>query len=110
MVAYKVYCNGEEKRQQTAQSYSEILKTNGEFNYYVTSIFQNGWESPASKVISINNPISQASPAPFALKGNYTEAGSLLLSWKAANESATLTYQKDDGVDIALGMTGSGTR
>ena len=110
VIAYKVYCNGEEKCQQTAQSYSEILKTNGEFNYYVTSIFQNGWESPASKVISINNPIPQASPAPFALKGNYTEAGSLLLSWKAANESATLTYQKDDGVDMALGMTGSGTR
>ncbi|MGM9868984.1 MAG: dockerin type I domain-containing protein [Sodaliphilus sp.] len=110
VVAFKVYCNGEEKSQQTAQTYSEVIKTNGDFNYYVTSIFQNGWESPASKVISLNNPIEQASPAPYALKGDYNEAGSLLLSWKAPNESVTLTYQKDDGVDMALGMTGTGTR
>lgn len=110
VVAYKVYCNGEEKSTQETQTYSEVIKENGEFLYYVTAIFQNGWESPASKVVSVDYPITQAAPAPYALKGKYSETGSLQLTWKAANEAATLTYQKNDSLDMALGMTGSGTR
>lgn len=109
-VSYKVYCNGEEKSAQKERSYKEVLKSYGEFDYYVTSVFENGWESPASKVVAVDNPIAQSSPAPYALKGEYTSVGSLNLNWKAANEAAVLTYQKDDGTDMALGMTGTGTR
>ena len=76
-VGYKVYCNGEVKAQQSERTYKEVLKTNGEFDYFVTSVFENGWESPASKVVVVDNPIVQASPAPYSLKGNLGDNGTL---------------------------------
>ncbi|MCQ2290576.1 MAG: dockerin type I domain-containing protein [Muribaculaceae bacterium] len=109
-VSYNVYCNGAMKSAQQERNYSEVIKVNGEFDYYVTSVYENGWESPASKVIVVNNPITQAAPAPYALKGDYKDNGNLQLTWKAANEAAVLTYQKNDGLDMALGMTGTGVR
>lgn len=109
-VGYKVYCNGEVKAQQSERAYKEVLKTNGEFDYFVTSVFENGWESPASKVVVVDNPIVQASPAPYSLKGNLGDNGTLKLSWKASNEASVLTYMNATATDMALGLTGSGTR
>ena len=109
-VGYKVYCNGELKSEQKDRVYREVIKTNGEFNYYITSVFDNGWESPASKVVVVDNPIVQSSPAPYSLKGNLGDNGTLKLSWKAPNESSVLTYQNEEGTDMALGLTGSGVR
>lgn len=109
-VGYKVYCNGEVKAQQSERTYKEVLKTNGEFDYFVTSVFENGWESPASKVVVVDNPIVQASPAPYSLKGNLGDNGTLKLSWKASNEASVLTYMNATDADMALGLTGSGTR
>lgn len=107
-VSYKVYRNNVVASETKGTSYNETVADYGDYEYYVTAIYSNGWESPASKVISFTNAAPQSAEGPFALTGDYVD-GTLHLSWQEPASAQTLSYQvgtKGRG----LGMTGSGTR
>lgn len=106
--SYNVYRNGDVVEQTEATDYHATVSGYGQFDYYVTTVYTNGWESPASKVVTVNNTIAQRPQAPCALTGSYT-SGTLKLSWSDPANSQVLTYQRGSK-DMALGMTGSGER
>lgn len=106
--SYKVYCNGEVVEETAATEYNTTISNYGVFNYAVTTIFENGWESPASRVISITNTIPQKAAAPYDLDGTLDNS-TLKLTWKVANEGM-LSYEDNTTSDMVIGMTGTGTR
>lgn len=108
--SYVVTRNGEVVAEQEASTFTETLNEYGTFNYYVYTVFENGWKSPASKTVTVENFIGQNAPAPFDLRGEGTDDGTLALTWDAPGLVQELTYQKDYSSDLKVGMTGSGTR
>ena len=88
-LSYRVYCNNEVVQDGESTSYTEVISNYGVFNYHVTAVYEKGWESPASRVISITNDIKQAPAAPYDLAGEEGEEG-FNLTWKAASESPVL--------------------
>lgn len=110
--SFKVYKNGEQIAQISSTEYSEILDEYGYFNYYVKSVFPNGWESASSKNVSVANSIPQKSQAPYNLQGeaDYNE-DMLRLTWEAIDApAAVMKYHDENTQNMAFGMTGSGTR
>lgn len=103
--AYRVYCNGEQVYEGTATSYSTTLNKYGTFNYYVTTVYSNGWESSASEEATFSNQISQKLQAPYELKAT-TDGSTLKLTWTAGDSAPEYTYQHD-GDDYVIGMTKS---
>ncbi len=100
---YRVYCNGEQVYEGTATSYTATLDKYGTFNYYVTTVYSNGWESEASDVTTFSNQISQKLQAPYDLKAT-TDGSTLKLTWTAGDSAPEYTYQHD-GDDYVVGMT-----
>lgn len=106
-VSYRVYRNNEVVQDGTATRYVDTIDSYGEFNYYVTAVYEKGWESPASRVISISNSIKQAPAAPFDLSGVESESA-FNLTWKAASESPILrVYDVNYTTGLGCGLTGS---
>lgn len=103
--AFRVYCNGKQVYEGTNTSYESTLDKYGVFDYYVTSVYSNGWESPASSVSTFTNLISQKLQAPYNLKAT-TDGSTLKLSWTAGANAPEYSYQHD-GDDMVLGMTKS---
>ena len=101
--AFRVYCNGQQVYEGTKTSYESTLDKYGVFDYYVTSVYNNGWESPASSVSTFTNLISQKLQAPYDLKAT-TDGSTLKLSWTAGADAPEYSYQHD-GNDMVLGMT-----
>ncbi|MBQ9217151.1 MAG: hypothetical protein IJ160_03100 [Muribaculaceae bacterium] len=104
--SYRVYRNNQLYQSTAQTTFSEVLDKWGVVEYYVTAIYDNGWESPASKVVSIDNPIDQLSPAPFDLRGEQHD-GNLNLSWTAPGDVQEANYFTDVTQDLALGLTHS---
>lgn len=101
--SFRLYRNGEMVYEGTKTSYEATLDGYGEFEYYVTSVYTNGWESKASETATFSNLISQKGEAPYDLTAT-TDGSTLNLSWKAGAEAPELTYQHE-GNDMVLGMT-----
>ncbi len=108
--SFKVLRNNEIVATTEGNTFSETLNEYGTFNYNVVTVFENGWESPKSKTVTAKNFIGQNAPAPFDLRGEADEAGTLALTWDAPGQVQEFTYQKDYSSDLKSGMTGSGTR
>ena len=108
VTSYRVYRNGQLVSASSANTYNEHLDGYGVFNYNVTSVYANGWESAPSAQLTFKNIVSQREAAPYDLRGE-AQDGTLKLSWKAPEEAPELTYQTGNE-DIAIGMTGSSTR
>ncbi len=102
---YNVYCNGALATTTSERTYKAQLPGYDTYSYTVSAIYPNGWESPESDPLIVENPIFQAGPAPYALSGD-VEKG---LTWKAPEEAPVLTYAVD-GKSFGVGMTGSSTR
>lgn len=107
-VSYKVYRNNHVAVETTGNTYTEVVDRYGDYEYYVTAVYSNGWESPASKVISFTNAAPSRTQAPFALTGTYAD-GTLHLSWQNPESSQELSYQRGTK-SLAIGMTGGATR
>lgn len=102
---FRIYRNGELVTETENTNFEETLDRYGVFDYYVTTVYSNGWESPASTVLNFRNTIRQSTAAPYNLEGK--ESGTTLkLSWKAATASPELTYQQGEN-DTNVGMTSS---
>lgn len=108
--SFKVLRNSEVVATTENTSFSETLNEFGTFNYNVVTVFENGWESPMSKTVTAKNFIDQNAPAPFDLRGEADDDGTLALTWDAPGLVQEFTYQKDYSSDLKSGMTGSGTR
>lgn len=103
--SFKVYRNGAVAEETAGTTYTETVTAPGVYKYYVTTIFENGWESPASRVITVEKTIDQNGAAPYALTGDYDES-TLKLNWTKPAEGMKLTYYT--GRDsTSLGLTSS---
>ena len=109
-VSYRVYCNNELVLETEKTTYKETLANYGVVEYYVTSVFANGWESPASKVVSFDNPIDQKAQGPYDLTGRAGEnENEFVLSWVAPGDVQEMNYFTDTTKDMAVCLT-SNTR
>lgn len=109
-VSYNVYRNNELVLNTDKTVYTETLNNYGVVEYYITSIFANGWESPASKLVSFNNPIDQKAQGPYDLTGRAgASEDEFILSWVAPGDVQEMNYFTDTTKDMAVCLT-SNTR
>lgn len=106
--SYRIYSNGEIVTETEATKYTTTLTDYGVFDYYITTVYENGWESPASDVMRFTNTIAQRTEAPYDLKGT-PDGKNLNLTWKPVSSAPVLTYDTGEGTYMALGMTGGST-
>lgn len=106
VMSYRLYRNGELLTETESTSYTGTLEDYGVFDYYITSVYENGWESPASDIIEFTNTIAQRPQAPYDLKGAI-EGKNLNLTWKPVADAPVLTYENGSGKYMAFGMTGT---
>ncbi len=105
--SYRVYRNNQLHLETEQTCFSEVLNKYGMVEYYVTTVFTNGWESPASKVVAFENRIAQLSQAPYDLQGEL-DGKDLHLAWTTPGEGAQeVNYMTDLSQDLALGFTKS---
>ena len=112
VIGYRVYCNSKlvkEINDVNEKTYSEVIKNFGEYGYAVSNVYNNGWESALSKVVNIDNFISQKTQAPYGLKGKVS-GKDLTLTWDAIDANAAVMKYHTGDTDLALGMTGGTTR
>lgn len=105
---FNIYCNGEKVAETKQFSYEESIKRFAPFEYYVTTVFTNGWESNPSATSSFTNRIAQKAIAPYGLKASQT-GSDLKLEWEAPEKATVLTYVPADVEMKALKMTGGTT-
>ena len=105
--SFRIYRNGEFVTETEATEYAGTLSGYGVFDYTITTVYENGWESPASDVLRFTNTIAQRTQAPYNLQGT-VEGNNLKLSWQSVTAAPVLTYDNGSGKYLAFGMTGSG--
>lgn len=103
---YRVYRNGEVVAETEETSFSEVLKRYGEYEYAVTNVFANGWESPKSDVFYVANHTPQLPEAPYNLRGE-AEGSTLNLSWDAIDADAAVLKYHNGNYANSVGMTSS---
>lgn len=106
VTSFNIYRNGEIVAKTTERSFSEVLNKHNIFNYFVTAVYANGWESAASATFTVNNGIDQKAVAPYGLSATESE-GNLTLEWQSSDKAAVLSYVTDETNYLGLGMTGS---
>lgn len=106
--SFKVLRNYEVVDETTANKSDQKIPGYGAFDFNVITVFENGWESPASKTIRVTNPIPAAPAAPYGLSGT-VEGSKLNLSWSAPyTEKSCKKYHSGDK-SLGYGLTMSGT-
>ena len=109
--SFNIYRNGEKVFNTKKNEFSEVLSRYNEYTYYVTTVFTNGWESPASASFTVNNRIAQNARAPYGLEfvdllHDQYVAGTPHLKWKSPEDAVVMTYAPDEKVG-GIGMTGN---
>lgn len=104
-VKFNIYRNGEVIATTTEKAYVDKLPSFNTYTYYVTAVYENDWESPATRSVSVGRPIAQKGIAPYALTGTSTADG-LNLNWESPDKALSLTYVQGTKIG-GLGLTGS---
>ena len=104
-VKFNIYRNGEVIATTTEKAYVDKLPSFNTYTYYVTAVYENDWESPATRSVSVDRPIAQKGIAPYALTGTSTADG-LNLNWESPDKALSLTYVQGTKIG-GLGLTGS---
>lgn len=108
--SFNVYRNGVVVANTTAKTYTETLDKFNVFKYYITAVYDNGFESAASDSYIVHNRIDQRTIAPYGLEGSL-EGDNLTLTWQVPGAATTLTYVPENDETIeGFGQTGSGPR
>lgn len=106
VASFNVYRNGEVIANTTDYSFSEKLTSYNRYEYYITTVFSNGWESAPSTGFAVTNRIDQKTVAPYGLKGEVAN-NDLKLSWQSPANSTSLSYITNPEKVLGLGMTGT---
>ncbi len=101
---FNIYRNGEVIATTTEMAYIDKLPSFNEYTYYITAVYENNWESPATRSFTVSRPIVQKGVAPYALTGTSTADG-LNLTWKSPDQALTMTYVQGTKIG-GLGLTG----
>lgn len=101
---FNVYRNGEVIATTTEMTYKDKLPSFNDYTYYITAVYENGWESAATRSFTVSRPIAQKGVAPYALTGASTADG-LNLTWKSPDQALTMTYVQGTKIG-GLGLTG----
>lgn len=104
-VKFNIYRNGEVIATTTEKAYVDKLPSFNTYTYYVTAVYENDWESPATRSVSVDRPIAQKGIAPYALTGTSTADG-LNLNWESPDRALSLSYVQGTKIG-GLGLTGS---
>lgn len=102
--SYKVYRNNVLILETAKTEFSETLDSYGAFDYNISTIFDNGWESPLSKTIGVTNTIPQRTQAPYNLKGTEKD-GKVTFTWEAVDAPASVMKYHEGDKYMQLGMT-----
>ena len=103
--SFNVYHNGEVIANTTGKSFTEKVSRFGKHTYYVTALYENNWESPASPEVSFENTIAQKGVAPFGLQGTILDEA-VKLDWQSPANSTHLSYITNNQRS-GIGMTSS---
>lgn len=106
-VSYKVYRNGQVIATTTDRHFTQKLDKFNVFQYAVSAVYANGWESALSDAKELNNAVEQRATAPFGLTG-VVSGKDLQLSWQSPDKATVLTYATSDEIQ-GLGLTKSGS-
>lgn len=104
--AFNIYCNGKKVAETTDFAYIENIKRFASFNYHVTTVYTNGWESAPSTPIEFTNRVAQKGVAPYGLTASVS-GNDLKLEWQEPAKSTVLTYMPESYKQMGLRMTGS---
>lgn len=104
---YNVFCNGQLMSTVTEPYYEETVKRFADFDYYVTAVYTNGWESAESRHITFSRTVDQRNVAPYGLNAEVAD-GKAVFSWKSPAESVKLSYVTSPEAEVTgLGITGT---
>ncbi len=102
--SFNLYRNGTILLSTDKTEYTDRISFNN-YNYYVTAVYENEWESAPSATINVTRPIAQKGVAPYALKGVPT-GSTLNLEWLPGDQAPALTYVQGSKVG-GLGLSGT---
>ena len=102
--SFNLYRNGTILLSTDKTEYTDQVSFNN-YDYYVTAVYENGWESAPSTTIRVSRPIEQKGVAPYALKGVPT-GSTLNLEWLPGDQAPALTYVQGTKVG-GLGLSGT---
>ena len=107
---FNIYRNGELLNSElyTEKAYKDTGFDYGDYEYYVTSVYANGWESIPSDPFSYAYVKPNLAIAPYNLEAAVT-GNSVKLTWKAASDGNRTGWSNNDDESMAVGLTGSGT-
>jgi hypothetical protein len=103
---FNIYHNGRLEGGTNTKDFDFYLSDYNYHTFYVTAVYENGWESPASDSYSFNNPVAYKAYAPYGLTGT-TDNNTITLNWQSPDNSKVLSYLTDTSVANAVGMTSS---
>lgn len=105
-VGFNVYRNGELITNVAEKKYIDVITEPDNYEYTVTAVYPNGWESAKSEGVVVGAGVDNTSPAPYNLR----HESNGLLKWDAPETAPVLSHCTADNTNYGVGMTGSGTR
>lgn len=104
--SFNVYRNGELIANVADKKFTDEITVPDTYEYTVSAVYPNGWESAESEGVVINAGVDNTSPAPYNLR--HDDNG--LLLWESPESAPILSHCTSGDASYGVGMTGSGTR
>ncbi len=104
--SFNVYRNGEVITNVSERNYTEVITEPDRYEYTVTAVYPNGWESAKSGRVMVDAGVDNKKPAPYNLR----HEGNGLLKWDTPETAPVLSHCTASDVNYGVGMTGSSTR
>ena len=102
---FRVYCNGSLATETENPEYTATLNY-GNYEYAVSAVYTNGWESALSDTYTVEYKQPNLAPAPYGLSGTL-ENKNLTLTWQSPEAANEMNYQDKTSGSKAIGLTRS---
>ena len=103
--SYRLYCNGAVLTETEKAEYTATLDY-GNYEYAVSAVYSNGWESALSDTYQVEYKQANLAPAPYGLSGTL-ENKNLTLTWQSPEAANEMSYQDKTSGSKAIGLTRS---